>query len=338
MKKVLLLLLIFAGLSATAQTYTADDTLSAGDSELYYTADSNAVNYSAITGSGVTWDYSNLWAYPGVTNLDTIKYASDSPDYGDYPNAMYHDDLAGGASVYYENFANSVVSYGFVFTIDGNLVKIMHNIDPMKMMDLPMSLNDTFTDSTYGTANVYGSMAATAGDVTVTADGTGTLNLGSSSFNNVIRIKMVETIETTITLPPPINTVTGTVTRTTYTYYDLSTQNEALLIHSSIAVASTLFNGDYTAVYSAVPLENLSIADETISAFSIYPNPANDIVTILSEGADQLMVMNALGQTILVINNPQSKASINVTDFDNGVYFIQLKKGEVTKTKKLIVR
>ena len=338
MKKVLLLVLSFAGLSAMAQTYTVDDTLSAGDSEFYYTADSNAVNLDGVTGAGVTWDYSSLTGYPGVTNLDTIKWASDSPDYGDFPSAVYHDDLNGGASVYFENFADSVVSYGFVFTIDGNLVKVMHDIDHMRMMDLPMSLNDSFTDSTYGNADVYGSAAATAGDVNVIADGTGTLNLGTSTFTNVIRIKMVETVETTITLPPPINTVTGTVTRTTYTYYDLANQNEAVLIHSTIDVASTLFNGAYSAVYSSVDLQPASVEENSIDAFDIYPNPATDIATITSDGADQLIIMNALGQSIVTINNPQSKVNIDVSDYQNGVYFIQLNKGEATKTKKLIVR
>lgn len=340
MKKVVLGFLSLMSLTAMGQSFTVDDTLSAGDAQLYFTADSNAVNYDAITGSGVTWDYSTLTMYAGSTNNDTIKWASDSPDFGDFPNATYHDDMAGGASGYFTNYADSVVSYGFAFQISGNDVKVMHNIDEMKMMNLPMNLNDTFTDSTYGTADVMGSMAATAGDVTVIADGTGTLLLGTSTFTNVIRIKTVEVIETTITLPPPINTVTGNVTRTEYRYYDLANQNEALMIHGDLLVQSSLFNGGYTAVYSSVSLDpiNASVSEEKIENVEIYPNPANDFVNISTDNVDELVVMNALGQRISTITKPQAIEQIDLTDFETGIYFIEIKKGNASLTKKLVIK
>ena len=340
MKKVVLVVLSFVSLGAFAQSFTVDDTLSAGDSQLYYTADSSASNLDATVGAGAIWDYSSLISYAGVTNLDSIKYASDSPDFGDYPSAEYHDDLSGGASSYFKNYQDSVVSYGFVFSIDGNLVKVMHNIDPMKASNLPMNLNDTFTDSTYGTADVYGSNGDTEGIVTVIADGTGTLNLGNSVFTNVIRIKTVESIETTVTLPPPINTVTGVVTRTAYNYYDLANQNMPIFIHGNVSVASILFNGGYSAIYSSVELTSASVEgnEDQVEVLEIYPNPATDVVSITSDQADQLIVMNALGQTIVNISNPQSVEKLNVAKFETGIYFIQIKKGNGTKTQKLIVK
>ncbi|UKN03098.1 T9SS type A sorting domain-containing protein [Paracrocinitomix mangrovi] len=338
MKKVLLSCLSLIGLTAVAQTYTVDDTLSAGDAQLYYTADSSAANLNSVTGTGVTWDYSNLWAYNGATNYDTVKNAVDSPDYGDYSDADYWDDLDGGANQYFKNFADSVLSYGFKFTVDGNVVKVMHNVDPLKLMALPMSYGDTYTDSTYGTADVYGSPAATEGDVVVTADGTGTLELGGTTFTNVIRIKLVETIGTTVTLPPPLNTVSGTVTRTMYQYYDLANQNEPILIHATIYVASGLFNGGYSAVYSSVALPILGVDQEKIETLEIYPNPANNFVTVKSDNVDELVIMNALGQTVMTVIKPQSIEKIDVSEYNTGVYFIQLKKGNATKTQKLIVK
>jgi Secretion system C-terminal sorting domain len=340
MKKVLLLMLSFFSLAAIAQSFTIDDTLSAGDAELYYTADSNAVNLDAMTGAGVTWDYSALQGYVGLTNPDSVKNATDSPDFGDFSNADYWDDLSGGASLYFTNYLDSVISYGYVFSIDGNIVKIMHNIDPLKTANIPMVLNDTYTDSTYGAADVLGSMGATEGDVVVIADGTGTLNLGASVFTNVIRIKLVESIETTITLPPPINTVTGTVTRTEYRYFDYANQNEPILIHATIDVASILFNGGYSAVYSSValPILGLGFEDDKIENFDVYPNPATDIVAIASDNADVVIVMNALGQIIYSIKNPQGTEQIDVSNYETGIYFIQIKRGNATKTKKLIVK
>jgi hypothetical protein len=339
MKNVLLGILALASYEVSAQTYTANDTLSTGDSETYYVADSSAADLEGITGTGVTWDYSSLFTYTGTTSLDTIKDASNSADFGDYPNAVYHDDLAGGASNYFTNYEDSVLSYGYTFSLDGNDAKIMHNIDPLKMMELPMAEGQTYSDSTYGTAEVYGNSATTSGNVVVTADGTGTLSLGTTDFTNVIRIKLDETIAAIIDLGM-LGTANGTVTRTVYSYYDLANQNEAILIHATINVNSNLFNGGYTAVYSSVDIEGASV-EESISGadVSVYPNPANNMVSITApQGTDQLIIMNAIGQTVQTFNNPSTKTSIDVVGFEKGMFFVQIKKGEGTITKKLIVR
>lgn len=338
MKKVLLFLTAFFSLASIAQTITSGNSLVAGNSQLYWTADSSASNLNSTIGAGAIWDYSNLTGYAGATNLDTIKNASDSPDYGNFSSADFHDDLSGGASSYFQNFPDSVVSYGFVFTVNGNTVKVMHDIDPMKALELPMSLNDSFTDSTYGSADVYGSNAATAGDVVVIADGTGTLNLGSSTFTNVIRIKTVETIETTVVLPPPFNTVTGTVSRTVYNYYDLVNQNMPIFIHANIFVASNLFNGGYSAVYSSVELTSAGLNSESSALkLGIYPNPAHSIVTITSDKADQLIIIDALGRVVVSMLNPQATETFDLNNFEAGMYLVQIIKGESTQTEKLIV-
>lgn len=338
MKKILLSVAIWGGLLANAQTYTVNDTIAAGDSETFYVADSNAVDYATTTGTGVTWDYGSLFTYAGTESLDTIKNASDSPDFGDFSMADYHDDLAGGASNYFTNYEDSVLSYGYKFFLDGNIVKIMHNIDPLKMMSLPMSYGDTFSDSTYGVAEVFGNNASTEGDVVVTADGTGELILGSTTISNVIRIKLVETIGATIDFLG--QTASGTVNRTVYSYYDLANQSMPVFIHASISVNSNLFNGGYTAVYSSVNLEGASIGEElSASEISIYPNPADNIVTISApEGTQTLTILNAIGQSIQTIDNPGATNSIDVSEFQTGIYFIQVVKGDAKITKKLFVK
>jgi len=339
MKKILLPFAVVGAIAANAQSYTVNDTISAGDSETFYVADSNAVDYATTTGTGVTWDYSTLFTYAGTQSLDTIKNASDSPDYGDYSMADYHDDLAGGASNFFTNFQDSVISYGYMFTVDGNQVKVMHNIDPLKMMNLPMSYGDSYTDSTYGTAEVFSNSATTEGDVTVTADGTGDLILGPTTFSNVIRIKLEETINATIDLGM-FGTAQGTVTRTVYSYYDLANQTMPVFMHASIFVNSNLFNGGYTAVYSSVDLEGASIEEQlSASDISVYPNPAEQMVKISTpEGADAVTVLNAIGQTVKTVQNPSALTSIDVSEYETGVYFVQVTKGGAKITKKLFVK
>ena len=344
MKKVLLSLCVLAGFGATAQTFTVDDTLAAGDAMTYYVVDSSAADLAGVTGVGVTWDYSALTGYPGAaTNLDTVISASTSPDFASFPMAEHNDVMNGGTSIFFTNYPDSVIAHGYKFEVDGNVVILRHDSDPMKMMAMPMSQGSTYQDSIYGSFDAPAfslSGEPTAGQVTVTADGTGTLTIGSTSFSNVIRIKLVEILEATITINP-FPTTTGDVTRTVYSYYDLANQNEPIFLHASINVASTAFNGGYTAVYSSVDVNptGSGFEEEMQAAFSIYPNPAVNTIQVSSPvNTNELNVINAIGQTVMTITNPKTTENIDVEALETGVYFVQIKKGDNTLTEKLIVK
>src|SRR5687768_8075247 len=94
MKKALLFSAVFSGLAASAQTFTAADTLQPGMSTVYYVMDSSAATMSGVTGMGVTWDYSTLYGEIGVaTNDDDVMLASAAPHAGTFTEAEYNDDL-----------------------------------------------------------------------------------------------------------------------------------------------------------------------------------------------------------------------------------------------------
>lgn len=348
MKKVLLGLSILTGLAASAQTFTIDDTLSAGDSQNYFVVDSNAVNYDAITGSGVTWDYSAITGYSGSpTNLDTVQNASSSPHASSFPAAVYVDNMAGGNQLFFKNYLDSVMVHGYVFDVDTYTITIKHDVDALKMLDLPMNLSDTYTDYVSGTIDVVGAPLPINGEpqdgtVTVTADGTGTLIVGSTTFTNVIRIKLVETLTATITVPP-FPTQTGYVTRTVYSYYDLANQNMPVFLHADINVVATGFGGNFTAVYSSVdvaPASGAGISTAELEAdFTVFPNPTTDFVQVTSsQNTDELNVINELGQVVIRLTNPKSIENINVSTLEKGVYIIQLNKGSNSVTKKLVIK
>ena len=113
-----------------------------------------------------------------------------------------------------------------------------------------------------------------------------------------------------------------------------------MFVHAAVAVNSNLFNGGYTAVYSKHELFGLGIDNDLNSEdISIYPNPANTIVNFnLPLNVDQVLVTNAIGQTVKTFNMPDTNLELNVTTFKTGIYFVQVKKGEAIITKKLIVR
>ena len=83
---------------------------------------------------------------------------------------------------------------------------------------------------------------------------------------------------------------------------------------------------------------------------AVYPNPAADKIFIElkdnSGEASEIKVFNLLGNTVKQLNNPSAgsgqaatkKISIDISELQNGVYFVRIKTNEGSVTKKIIVQ
>ncbi len=86
---------------------------------------------------------------------------------------------------------------------------------------------------------------------------------------------------------------------------------------------------------SVINFSTLSTKKEDLTGVSLYPNPANENVTI--KGVDNLesvQVMNVNGQRIMSFNS--NIETINVSNLANGIYFVKLETDVAAKTIKLI--
>ena len=74
--------------------------------------------------------------------------------------------------------------------------------------------------------------------------------------------------------------------------------------------------------------------EENVQAATLYPNPANDFVTISGENLGTVRVYNALGQMVDEFEANGSELRINTTNYENGVYFVKADE----KTLKFVVK
>ena len=97
-------------------------------------------------------------------------------------------------------------------------------------------------------------------------------------------------------------------------------------------------DGDFGSETSAL----LSIGDgvaveeiETVETLNIFPNPVKDVLTVKGENMSQVVICNALGQVVESINTNDSEVRVNVSAFQNGMYFINVidNNGVMTTTK-----
>lgn len=74
------------------------------------------------------------------------------------------------------------------------------------------------------------------------------------------------------------------------------------------------------------------------SNFTIYPNPATDIVTISSKGSalNYVVLTDINGRVVKQINDIETNSQINISDLSAGVYMMKISSSEGTTTKKLI--
>ena len=68
--------------------------------------------------------------------------------------------------------------------------------------------------------------------------------------------------------------------------------------------------------------EPWSVNDNVVSV-SLFPNPANDFVTLKGECLGTVRVFNAIGQKVDEFEANGNELRINTTGYDNGVYFIK---------------
>ncbi len=76
--------------------------------------------------------------------------------------------------------------------------------------------------------------------------------------------------------------------------------------------------------------------------FSIYPNPASDIVTLNIDNANNavltLNIYNVIGKLISSVTLKQNQKQIHIGDLSNGIYIVEIKSKELSEKQKLIIK
>ena len=85
-------------------------------------------------------------------------------------------------------------------------------------------------------------------------------------------------------------------------------------------------NGKFTDMtYSILSVEQGGYVGEmSASAYKVYPNPVKDVLTIKGENMSQVVIYNSLGQMVKTIETNDDIVDVNVENFQNGMYFINI--------------
>jgi hypothetical protein len=338
MKRTLLILSLFASYMADAQLTQANEP-AIGASSSMYLCDSFATNYAGVTGTGVTWDYSNLVGYFGETRTVEVVDASTTSNAATFPGATKAFKLGTNITTYFDSDVNSRFSQGFMFTEPsvGDVFVTFEN-DALTQVQYPFAYGDSYTDPFDGsldfTFNMIPINESVTGNAYLSVDGSGTLQFpGAVSVTNVIRYKSVDTSYTNIPFVGAVDVV-----REQYEYYDHASQELPIFINSTITM---LQNGSPLSIVGLVlskyPTDDyMNVGELDALNTSIYPNPANDVITVNSEveGAN-LTITDQQGRVIHSEAFNQTK-TISIESFDTGIYFVTIEKEGALSTQKFV--
>jgi hypothetical protein len=81
----------------------------------------------------------------------------------------------------------------------------------------------------------------------------------------------------------------------------------------------------------------LSVEENELRKFSVYPNPTSDILNIKSiNEIDNISVFNLLGQEVAKFEtNEIIDSSINISDLESGLYLVKISAGDKTETLRV---
>ena len=105
-----------------------------------------------------------------------------------------------------------------------------------------------------------------------------------------------------------------------------------------------LQDNDTKEILQATKIEDLGYyvgIDDPVSATatSIFPNPATDVVNVVTgSNLQQVRIMNNNGQLVFNQFVDGQSLQINTSDFQTGVYFMEIRTTEGMITEKLVIR
>ena len=348
MNKILLLLasvLMSAGVSIGQFTQSNEPVI--GDGTTLYVIDSAAVSYENITGTGVTWNYAMYGGYNDDTRTLTVYDASTTPEAASFTPASTALGIENFLLTYNSSTADDRTSHGFIFNEpDFGEIIVKLDTDPALHYEYPMAVGDQLTDVFEGNMDFeLGGFPQTLpvdGDHTVTIDGSGTLELANGvTLSDVTRYKIVEQVN--VDNAPLVGNLT--LDRVQYEYYQLGSSSLPVLIHSS-GILQPEGGGDPLFEYSLVlsaedPVGIANLTAQSIKETMVYPNPASDNLTIKLPQASKgikIEVLDNLGKVVINDTMDSEVKNLNISDLEQGLYFVQITSGNVTETKKVIVK
>ena len=294
-----------------------------------------AIDQSA-TGANLVWNFTNLTSVG--TNTDTYA-APNAGQLTTYPGTTEVLSITTAGSMDVNNIlAKEEMSGAFSFTgVSAAGFELNYDSDNALLGTFPLSYNNSITDAVAGSFISDAASGDFTGSITTTVDAHGTLNMndvGEGAYSGLVtRLKVVQDLTLTVFI------FNGTVTQTSYYYYDNSNGN--LVFRSNTAVIVFDFAGiNETVTLMESFLSNpLSTPNNELvtNEFQVVPNPVDDVLNIqyqVPKAIKSIRILDINGRIIL--NSNGFDKYLDVSGLQSGLYLLMVQTDYGLLTKKFL--
>jgi hypothetical protein len=99
-----------------------------------------------------------------------------------------------------------------------------------------------------------------------------------------------------------------------------------------------LIDGETNEVVNSniVDLATLSINENSIKQFKLYPNPATDYFRISNIEKANVVITDVTGKVVLQTEGVDENSIINVSNLNSGIYLVNIKNESMNETIKFV--
>jgi hypothetical protein len=332
MKYTFLLFSCIFGISANAQ-FNQSNEASIGQNSLMFSCDSSVSNYAGVTGTGVTWDYSQLLGYYGQTRDLQVIDAATSTFNTIFTTSTKGFKVQNAITNFFNSTATERTSQGFVYEEPTlGVLTADFSTNNEKMMNYPYALGNSLTDTFDGMLSFsYAGQPqnpSCSGNVFTTVDGQGTLLLpGGTSISNVLRYRTTDSIFATVNFLG--NNLPIELVRNQYEYYDLANSTLPVFMYTRVIIqaqgGTTPINKQTIVLSSVLPTAFVGLENTTMSNISMYPNPSEGNIRFSGlTGQASIEIIDLSGKKVFSQHNILNATEILTGNLDKGMYTVLL--------------
>lgn len=275
---------------------------------------------NSATGSGVT--FSNPSVTMGAAANNTFV-APTSTEISTFPGTTIKQNDGNGTTLLFKTSATKLEITGVI----NSTATLNFSADNATYLVYPTTFGTTGTDNARGTFTSSLASGLFKGTITSTGDATGTLIIGTKSYSNILRVKIVQNFNLYQSSDTSYIFPIGSIVNTVYLYFD-NIKKYPLLSYTEGTLSVPLLSINQTTSGAQAQNETFLGLQNNTKSTKLYPNPAQDFIRF--EGLE-------IKNSMIEIYSTDGKLLKQTTNFNNFIDISSLSVGNYllkVKTKE----
>jgi hypothetical protein len=287
------------------------------------------------TGLNQNWNFSAMTTTNTFVEVTTYTTVASTPSPAAFPNATLAEKTGTNTITLFKATATTYEFQGLHF-VSNNVAINFTNTGVFATWPVTFGYNNL---DTFGGSQTTGTVTSSLdGFLRVEAPGTGTVTMP----NGLVLTNCLQVI-VSLTVNMNMAGTTQTMVSKEYTYYHSSQKFPVMITQYQSTTQGTVTTKEFYASVNAAVMVGVK-EHELANNLQVFPNPASDLLTVSLDNSSgenvSLSLQNLMGQTVKEFNlgnHTSIKSALDVTGLSKGIYLLNVKAGNSSSLKKVVI-